>query len=136
MAAINQEKRDALYEWALEDLGRIDAWWFAIKEEDFEKAERLDREFSQVKRLIADLGWGYETTTDTYELTQPGDDLSEVLARFRDSAEAHIASEDREAAEERETALPYRERAMLVIRACDETAALVSAQGEDAAQAT
>ena len=56
-ATIDRERRDALYELALDHLSGIGDFWIAIEERDFAKAERLGIEFGEDFRLLEDIGW-------------------------------------------------------------------------------
>ena len=78
-ATIDRERRDALYELALDHLSGIGDFWIAIEEKDFAKAERLGIEFGEDFRLLEDIGWEPEHGPAKVALTIPPHDLIELL---------------------------------------------------------
>lgn len=81
-ATIDRERRDALYELALDHLSGVGDFWIAIEEKDFAKAERLGIEFGEDFRLLEDIGWEPEHRPATAALTMPPHDLIELLRRL------------------------------------------------------
>jgi hypothetical protein len=91
----------------------IDDLWRAIDAEDFEKAERLGREYTDLLLLILnDLGWGSDG--EALELTMPAEDLRHVFGLFHERAARAFPVEQAEEAEVREA----REENQLVLDAC------------------
>lgn len=110
---INAEQRNALYDSVVTHLSGIEDLYLAIESEDFERADRLGREFSDDLLLILDgLGWG-KTGTDVELATQPVT-LRRVLQRVRTVAEA----EDLDEARWREQAACFQRRNRLVRETC------------------
>jgi len=98
---ITAAERDALYEQIAVRLSGIDDVWLAVEAEDYQRAERVAREFSDDLRLILDdLGWGAHGG-EPLELTTPPDVLRRVCTRLRAKAEAQRETEEEERAETR-----------------------------------
>jgi hypothetical protein len=85
-AAIDRERRDALYELVLDHLSGIGDFWIAIEEKDFARAERLGIEFGEDFRLLEDIGWEPKHDRATVALTMPPHDLIELLRRLHGEA--------------------------------------------------
>jgi hypothetical protein len=99
---ITAAERDALYEQIIVRLSGIDDVWMAAEAEDFPRASRVAREFSDDLRLILDdLGWG-AGGGKPLELTSPPDVLRRVCTRLRAKAEAQRKTEEEERAESRQ----------------------------------
>ncbi|HEY6549564.1 MAG TPA: hypothetical protein VIY71_00005 [Solirubrobacterales bacterium] len=118
-ATIDRERRDALYELALDHLSGIGDFWIAIEEKDFAKAERLGIEFGEDFRLLEDIGWEPEPNRATVDLTIPPNDLIELLRRLQAEAECVLAGSAcaRLLQEEEESATQRYQRAK---SACEE----------------
>jgi hypothetical protein len=97
---ITAAERDALYEQLAVRLSGIDDVWMAVEAEDYARAERVAREFSDDMRLIDDLGWGPHGA-EPLELTTPPDILRRVCTRLQGGAEAQREMEEEERAEAR-----------------------------------
>ncbi len=111
---ITAAERDALYEQIYVRLSGIDEVWIAAEAEDYARAERVAREFSDDLRLILDdLGWG-EGSGEPLELGTPPDVLRRVCTRMRSRAEGMRAMEAEERAERR----PREERTERVLETC------------------
>lgn len=95
---ITGEQRDVLYEEIVIRLSGIDGVWLAVKEQDFEAARRLTREFSGLLTLLDDLGFD-ERSGEAVELTAPPDILRRAFERLREIARNQSAKEDRERSE-------------------------------------
>jgi len=96
---ITAAERDALYDQIHARLSGIDEVWMAAEVEDWERAGKVGREFSDDLRLILDdLGWG-EGSGEPLELTSPPDVLRRVFTRLRIGAEERRAVEEEERAE-------------------------------------
>jgi hypothetical protein len=114
--SISGEQRDALYTELLALLSGIDDVRLAIEEEDFERADRLAREFSSYLRLIfEDLGWGSHRPVSV-ELTMPPDLLRQTLSRLREQAAERYEQER----PEQEAFRARWEHTALVRSTCDE----------------
>jgi hypothetical protein len=88
---IGSEERDALYTRILVRLSGIDTVFRSVQLEDWEDAQQLGREFSDLLRLVCDdLGWG-ERDEESYSLQTPPD----VLARAAEALRG-LAAVDRE----------------------------------------
>lgn len=99
---ITAAERDALYEQISVRLSGIDDVWMAVEAEDYPRAERVAREFTDDLRLILDdLGWGARGG-EPVELTTPPDVLRRVCTRLWAKAEALRETEEEERAESRQ----------------------------------
>lgn len=114
---ISGEQRDLLYESLFVHLSGIDAVWLAASQQDFEKADRLGRDFSEELRLVIDdLGWGECRNDELVELTTPPAVIRRVVERVRTVAEAEDAEQKKDRAE-----LHEAERKTQLLRStCDE----------------
>jgi hypothetical protein len=113
---ISGEQRDALYRELLTHLNGIDDLRLAIEEEDFEKADRLAREFSDDIRLILDgIGWG-EQGPDSVEIRIAPSDLRRIMTRLRDQAAERYETER----PEQEAFRSNWDHTAIVRDACDE----------------
>jgi len=98
---ITAEERDALYEQIFVRLSGLDEVWSAAQLGEYERADRVAREFSDDLRLILDdLGWG-EGSGEPLDLVTPPDVLRRVCTRMRTRAEALRELEEAERAEGR-----------------------------------
>lgn len=83
---ISGEERDTLYQQILIRLTGIDAVYGAVEEKDWETAQRLGKEFSDLLRFVCDdLGWG-EQEPRPVSLTAPPDVLRRAAGLLRDTA--------------------------------------------------
>lgn len=107
---IDRDQRDGLYELVRNHLGSIEDFWIALERtRDFAKAEALSLEFAEDFRLLQDIGWGDDEGGETFELTMPPRDLTELLKRLGgdakrlliESPSERTAIEDDEAVNER-----------------------------------
>lgn len=121
---ITIEERDALYGQALNHLSGLGDLWIAIKDEDFETAEQLGRQFGDELRLIDDLGWG-DAPAAAIELRMPPEELHRVFTNLRADAEALRRDEVRDEAEAEEEAREFRNRAKRVTEVCDRVLSVV-----------
>lgn len=113
---ISAKQRDALYKCFRERLTGIGDIELAIDSGNFDRAERLSREFSDDLRFVLDgLGFG-DGGQGEVELTSPRDVLVRVLRRYQERAEGA----DRAEAEAREAAQKQHERDQLVSETCRE----------------
>jgi hypothetical protein len=77
--AITGRQRELLYDVIVTRLTAIDSVWRAVKEREWEQAQLLSREYSDLLRLVADdLGWG-EGREEAIELTTPPDVLQRAI---------------------------------------------------------
>jgi hypothetical protein len=110
---ITAAERDALYDQVYVRLSGIDELWLAAQEEDWEKADRLAREYTDDLRLVLeDLGWG--ESGGEVQLTASPDVLRRVLLRMQERAEAQQEAEEEELAEGRQR----EEQRQRVMQAC------------------
>jgi hypothetical protein len=101
---ITREERDALYRRITTRLNGIDDVYRAVEDEDWEAAQKLGQEFSDLLRFVCtDIGWG-EGTGESVRLAAPPDVVARAVGAVREMARAdgsHFAGE-RQAAEEQE----------------------------------
>lgn len=105
---LNPSERDALYGSIIVRLTGISDIYTAIEAEDWDEAERLSREFSDLLRLVQDLGWGDESREAV--LTAPPEVLRGALSRLQERA--HTV-ESEEAAEREELAMQEKRTQLL-----------------------
>jgi hypothetical protein len=107
---ISGPQRGGLYELVRNHLGSVSDLWDALEQQkDFATAARLGLEFGEDFELLEDIGWGEDEDRDSFELTMPVHDLTELLKRLHDEAEQVLvgkgserrAREDDRATEER-----------------------------------
>jgi hypothetical protein len=111
---ITAAERDALYEQIIVRLSGIDDVWMAAEAEDFPRANRVAREFSDDLRLLLDdLGWG-ASSSEPLELVTPPDVLRRVCTRLRGRAEAQRETEEEERAQWQQR----EEQTQRVLEAC------------------
>jgi len=119
-ATIDRDQRKGLYELVRNHLGGISDVWIALEEnEDFATAERLGIEFGEDFRLLADIGWQPENSSEAFELTMPAHDLMEVLKRLHGEAEV-VLSESGTERESKEADAETNARFQLGLDACEE----------------
>lgn len=99
---ISREERDALYHRIIVRMSGINDVYRAIEEEDWEAAQRLGQEFSDLLRLICeDLEWG-EGEGEEFKLNTPPDVLLRAAAALGREARfdrEHFEDEFRDAEE-------------------------------------
>jgi hypothetical protein len=84
---IDRDQREGLYELVRNHLGSIEDFWVALERtRDFAKAEQLALEFAEDFRLLQDIGWGEKDGRETFDLTMPAADLTELLRRLHGEA--------------------------------------------------
>jgi hypothetical protein len=80
---IDGDQRDGLYELVRNHLGSIEDFWIALERtRDFAMAEALSLEFAEDFWLLQDIGWSDDEGGETFELTMPPRDLTELLKRL------------------------------------------------------
>jgi len=89
---LSPNERDALYFMILAQMTGIDYVYTAIEKQEFEIADKLSREFSDLLRLIQDLGWG-DSGTEEVALTAPPDVLYRALSLLKEKAETEAGDE-------------------------------------------
>lgn len=99
-ATITDEEREAIYEFLVEQLSRLNDVPLAIQSEDFDTAKRLVAEFSQYFRLLDVLGWSADSRPEV-ALTLPPEELVAALRRIYIDAEGALGGslEERKARE-------------------------------------
>jgi hypothetical protein len=96
---ITAAERDALYEQIYVRLSGLDEVWTAAQLGEYERADRVAREFSDDLRLVLDdLGWG-EGSGEPLNLVTPPEVLRRVCTRMRARAEGQREMEEAERAE-------------------------------------
>jgi hypothetical protein len=112
---LSASQRDALYDQILDRLSGIGDIELAINGEDYERAERLGREYSDdLCLLLDDLGLG-DGAGEWVELSSPPEVLKRVLPRLRRLATRHTEGQEAEWIELE----ALRRRNRLVVEACD-----------------
>lgn len=93
--AIAGRQRDLLYDIVQDRLTGIDQVWWSVQGAEWERAQRLGREYSDLLRLVVDgLGWG-RNRCEGVELTSPPDVIRRALEAIRREA-AFESQEDLE----------------------------------------
>jgi hypothetical protein len=111
---ITAAERDALYDQIFVRLSGLDEVWTAAQLGEYERADRVAREFSDDLRLLLDdLGWG-EGGGEPLDLVTPPEVLRRVCKRMQARAEGQRAMEEAERAESRARA----ERTQRVLETC------------------
>jgi hypothetical protein len=91
---ITAEQRDALYGEIVVRLSGIDAIHLALQDEDYDKAERLVREYSDyLLFLLNDLGWGESSATHDLHLTTAPEVLRRALGGLKASAARQLETD-------------------------------------------
>ena len=117
---ISGPQRDGLYELVRNHLGSVGDLWDALeRDRDFATAARLGLEFGEDFELLDDIGWGEDERRESFELTMPVHDLTELIKRLHDEAEQvlHGKGTEREA---REDDRATEERYLRGLDACEE----------------
>jgi hypothetical protein len=111
---VTAAERDALYDQIFVRLSGIDNLWLAVQREEWEKADRLAREYIDDLRLVLeDLGWG-EGSGEALQLRTPPEVLRRVFRRMQDQAEEQQQAEE----EEREESRLREEQRLRLLEAC------------------
>lgn len=111
---ITAAERDALYDQIFARLSGLDEVWTAAQLGEYERADRVAREFSDDLRLLLDdLGWG-EGSGEPLELGTPPEVLRRVCTRMRARAEGEREQQE----EERSEAQGREERTQQVLSTC------------------
>lgn len=111
---ISAAERDALYDQLFARLSGLDEVWTAAQLGEYERADRVAREFSDDLRLLLDdLGWD-EGSGEPLELATPPEVLRRVCTRMRMRAEGQKELEEAERAESR----GREERTQQVLETC------------------
>jgi hypothetical protein len=117
---ISGAQRAGLYELVRNHLGLVGDLWDALeRDKDFATAARLGLEFGEDFDLLEDIGWGEDEGRESFELTVPVHDLTELLKRLHDEAEQvlHGKGTERQA---REDDRATEERYLRGLAACEE----------------
>ena len=114
--AITARQRDLLYDVVQDRLTGIDQVWRSVEGSEWDHAQRLAREYSNLLRLVADgLGWG-RNRHEGVELTCPADVIQAALEAIRREA----AFESQEQLELRLQAAEAQIDRQDALDACDE----------------
>lgn len=112
---ISAEERDALYERILLRLNGIEDVYRAVEHEDWEAAQRLGLEFSDLLRFVCDdLGWGEEASRSLALATPP-----DVLRRAAGVIKEWVTVERLKHERERDEAAEGVAEAQLLQEACE-----------------
>ena len=117
---ISGPQRNGLYELVRNHLGSVGDLWDALeRDKDFATAARLGLEFGEDFELLEEIGWGEDERRESFELTMPVHDLTELLKHLHDEAEQvlHGKGTEREA---REDDRATEERYLRGLDACEE----------------
>jgi hypothetical protein len=113
--SLSAAERNALYEELFIRLGGIDSVRLAAESNDFERAQSLAIEFSDLLRLIAhDLGWGTSTHVQDIALTTDPLVVGRVFQRVYERTSDLLATQDHRAEEVKE----MQDHCRVVIAAC------------------
>lgn len=78
---ISAEERDLLYDRIVIHLSGIDRVWLAVRDSDFEAADRFSRQVcDELQLILDDLGWGETRGEAPVVLTSPPDVVRRVAA--------------------------------------------------------
>ncbi|MGN6254527.1 MAG: hypothetical protein ACTHO8_06050 [Solirubrobacterales bacterium] len=122
--AITGRQRELFYGIVLSRLTAIDGVWRAVEDHEWEDAQRLGREFSDLLRLVVDdLGWG-EGREEAIRFTTPPDVLQRAIQILRREA---LVEDDEQREKRLEVAETQIERADAV-EACDEILAQLAGE--------
>lgn len=111
---VTAAERDALYDQVFVRLSGIDSLWLAAQAGEWERADRLAREYVDDLRLVLeDLGWG-EGVGEALQLRTPPEVLRRVLTRMQEQAEEQQQAEE----EEREESRLREEQRQRLLQAC------------------
>jgi len=112
---LSGRQRDLLYDVVADRLTGIDDVWRAADEGEWERAQRLGREFSDLLRLVVDdLGWG-RGREEAVDLTSPPD----VLQRAIEAVRREAVVEDSEQREQRLAVAETQLERAETLEACD-----------------
>lgn len=128
---ISGDQRDALYQLVRDHLGGLNDVWIAMEEnKDFAAAERLGLEFGRDFRLLEDLGWSEDDERQAVELTMPTGELTQILKRLHEDAEAGLTGspEERRSREEDEKT---DRRLLLAMDTCEELLVAIDERAEE-----
>lgn len=114
--AITGRQRELFYGVIVSRLTGIDSVWWAVEAEEWEKAQHLGREFSDLLRLVVDdLGWG-EEREEAIEFTAPPD----VLQRGIEVVKREALVEDNEQRQKRLEVAEMQIEREDTVEACDQ----------------
>lgn len=129
-ATIARHQRDGLYELVRNHLGSVGDLWNALEdEEDFAKAERLGHQLSEDIRLLDDIGWKDKDDRESFELTMPPHELTQVLRRLHGEAATVLSGSGTER-ESKEADDETDARFQLGLDACEEVLVGIGRDGE------
>jgi hypothetical protein len=98
---IDRAQRDAIYSQIRNDLSGVDDISRLLDGGDIEAALRHRRWFEDDMRLLDDLGWKPEPTSEQFELTMPAVDLARLFGRLNGEAGAELKTSFAETADDR-----------------------------------
>jgi hypothetical protein len=117
---ISGPQRNGLYELVRNHLGSVGDLWDALeRDKEFATAARLGLEFGEDFELLEDIGWGEDERRESFELTMPVHDLTELLKRLHDEAEEVLVGKGTER-QAREDDRATEERYLRGLDACEE----------------
>ena len=91
--AIDRRQRDAIYHDVVSLLSTTgDIYPDLIHADDVRRAQRRRVEFEWGVRLLDDIGWQRKVEGESFELTQPVDELGRLLRRLRDDSAGGMAA--------------------------------------------
>jgi hypothetical protein len=117
---LTAEQRNIIYGRLLLRLGGIDGIVYAANEKDFDRAERLGREFADLLVVLGDLGFGAGTGAEV-EVTASAEVFRRVLERVHDGANTQADGEGIEI----EDAQTARADTQIVLTTCESLLATV-----------
>jgi hypothetical protein len=118
---ISGPQRNGLYELVRNHIGSVGDLWDALeRNRDFATAARLGLEFGEDFQLLEDIGWGEEERRESFELTMPVHDLTELLKRLHGEAEQVLVGKEGTERQAREDERATEERYLRGLDACEE----------------
>lgn len=102
--AIDRKQRDAIYEDVVSLLSTTGDIYADLLHDDVGRAKRRRVEFERGAKLLDDLGWQRDVSGDSFELTQPADELGRLLRLLRDDSAGGMAASLFEQQDEQESA--------------------------------
>jgi hypothetical protein len=118
---ISGPQRDGLYELVRNHLGSVGDLWDALeRDKDYATAARLGLEFGEDFELLEEIGWGEDESRESFELTMPVHDLTELLKRLHGEAEQVLVGKEGTERQAREDERATEERYLRGLDACEE----------------
>ena len=102
--AIDRKQRDAIYHDVVSLLSTTGDIYADLLHDDVGRAQRRRIEFERGAKLLDDLGWQRDVEGESFELTQPADELGRLLRLLCDDSAGGMAASLLEQQDEQESA--------------------------------